>query len=404
MRIAVVGMGYVGLVTATVLACRGNSVVGVDIDTEKIKMLQSGKLPIFEPGLDERFRDAGPDLEFSHDYSTLDGCETVFLCVPTPNDGNLIDLKYVFSAASDVKKHSSSATLVIKSTVLPGTAKRVSEMTGMNVVSNPEFTREGTAIYDTEKPERIILGGESVENVREIWKFTGSPVIVTTNENAELIKYASNAFLALKISFINQMADLCETIPRADVNIVAEGMGLDSRIGKAFLKAGLGYGGSCFPKDTIALSSFAEEKGINMSIVNSAVEYNRKRIPDLAQRVNKISGSLKGKKTCVLGLSFKDNTDDLRESRSLMLIDELKKYGADVKAYDPIIRSVRNVDVFDDLERCISSSEIVITATEWKEFSSIDPVKLSGKMVFDLRRVFCSPAIDLKMGVGIGKN
>lgn len=404
MKIAVIGMGYVGLVTAAVLASRGNSIIGIDIDRKRVSMLQSGKVPIFEPGLSERLSQAGSNIQFSHDYSSTDGCEAVFLCVPTPNEGNSIDLRYVFSAADSIREYNTSATLVIKSTVLPGTSRKIYERTGMNVVSNPEFTREGTAIHDTEKPDRIILGGKSVETVKNIWEFTGAPFIVTTSENAELVKYASNAFLAVKISFINQIADLCETIPGTDVNVVADGMGLDRRIGKEFLRAGLGYGGSCFPKDTIALTSFAREQGIDMSIVESTVKYNQMRISDLAQRVNKLAGSLKGRKTCVLGLSFKDNTDDLRESRSLLIIDELRKYGADITAYDPVIRNVPNIKICHDLDECLSSSEIVITATEWKEFSFIDPRKLSEKMVFDLRRVFDPNTVNLKMGVGIGKN
>jgi UDPglucose 6-dehydrogenase len=367
-------------------------------------MLQTGEVPIFEPDLDDRISEASSNLQFSNDFSASLGYKAVFLCVPTPNTGNRIDMKYVLSAAEYVKKHSSSSTLVIKSTVLPGTASRVTELTGMNVVSNPEFTRDGSAVRDTEKPDRIVLGGKSVETVKRIWEFTGSPMVVTTNESAELIKYASNAFLAVKISFINQVADLCETIPGVDVNVVAEGMGLDRRIGTEFLKAGLGYGGSCFPKDTVALSSFAENRGIKMSIVNSAVEYNGRRIADLSRRINALSGSLKGKKICVLGLSFKDNTDDMRESRSILIINELARYGSDVIAYDPVVKNVKNVKICDNLDECISSSEIVITATEWKEFSAIDPGKLSGKMVFDLRRVFEPNTVDLKMGAGIGKN
>lgn len=404
MKIGVVGMGYVGLVTAAVLGSKGNTVIGVDIDYEKIKLLSAGRMPLFEPELDDRIKKSGSNLQFSNDYSTLSDCEVVFLCVPTPNTGNRIDLGYVLSAADEVKKHNRSSTLVIKSTVVPGTASKVTERTGMNVVSNPEFTREGSAVRDTEKPDRVVLGGKSVEAVKGIWEFTGSPMIVTSNENAELIKYASNAFLAVKISFINQVADLCETIPGADVNVVAEGMGLDRRIGREFLKAGLGYGGSCFPKDTVALSGFAEDRGVNMSIVNSAIEYNKERIVNLSRKINVLSGSLKGKKICVLGLSFKDNTDDVRESRPLLIINELAKYGSDVRAYDPVVRNVENVKICDNLDECISSSEIVITATEWKEFSTIDPEKLSGKMVFDLRRVFDPNIVELKMGVGIGKN
>ena len=403
-RIGIVGLGYIGLVTAAVLADRGNSVTGVDVDVSRIQMLMSGKSPIFEPQLDERIKSAGDKLEFSTDYSKLSNCEVIFICVPTPNIGNRIDLKFVLAAGSEVKKYNVSTDLVIKSTVLPGTAKKVSELTGMNVVSNPEFTREGSAIHDTEKPDRIVIGGKSVERVSKIWKFTGSPIIITTNENAELIKYASNAFLAVKISFINQIADLCEKIAVTDVNVVAEGMGLDRRIGKEFLKAGLGYGGSCFPKDTVALYSFAQETGVDLSIVKSAIQYNDNRVPLLVNKIEENLDTLDGKTVCILGLSFKDNTDDLRESRSLMIIKNLKKRGAIVKAYDPVVQNIDGIDISTDLSKCISTSEIVITATEWKKFSDIDPLLLKGKKVFDLRRVFDPEQVDIIMGVGIGKN
>ena len=404
MRIGVVGLGYVGLVTAAVLASRDNSVTGVDSDVARIQMLRSKKLPLFEPQLDERIRQAGSNLKFSSDYSELLGCKAVFLCVPTPNVGKRIDIRYVTSAAEEIKKYKISSDLVIKSTVLPGTAKKISELTGMNVVSNPEFTREGSAVHDTEMPDRIVIGGEYIETVKKIWGFTGSPVVATTNENAELIKYASNAFLAVKISFINQIADLCEKIPGTDVNVVAEGMGLDRRIGREFLKAGLGYGGSCFPKDTVAISSFAEESGVDFTIVNSAIRYNNDRIPALVSRIGEKIDTIKGKRICVLGLSFKDNTDDLRESRSLLIIDNLKNQGAIVNAYDPVVRTVKGVELYHDLDECILQSEIVITATEWKNFSDINPSILKGKKVFDLRRVFDSKKVELTMGVGIGKN
>ena len=404
MRIGIVGLGYVGLVTAAVLANSGNSVTGVDVDVSRIQSLRAGKSPIFEPQLDERIRTAKDNLEFSSDYSKLSNSETIFLCVPTPNLVNRIDLRYVMSAASEVKKYSPSSNLVIKSTVLPGTARKVSELTGMNVVSNPEFTREGSAVHDTEKPDRIIIGGKSVDAVKKLWEFTGSPVIVTTNENAELIKYASNAFLAVKISFINQIADLCERIPDTDVNVVAEGMGMDRRIGREFLKAGLGYGGSCFPKDTLAISSFAVENGVNLSIVNSAIQYNEERVPFLINKIKNNAGTLNGKKVCILGLSFKDNTDDLRESRSLLIIDNLKKYGAIIGAFDPIVKKANGVEIYSDLNQCISQSEIVITATEWKNFSDISPSLLKEKKIFDLRRVFDPDKVEITMGVGIGKN
>lgn len=399
-----VGLGYVGLVTAAVLASRNNHVIGVDVDASKIRALRSGKLPIFEPGLAERIRTAEDNIKFSTEYSDLSGYDAVFVCVPTPNAGKRIDLRYVFTACEEVKKHNPSTDLVIKSTVLPGTARAVSSATGMNVIFNPEFTREGSAVQDTEKPDRVVIGGAHVERVKKIWEFTGATMVVTTNENAELIKYASNAFLAVKISFINQIADLCEKVPNTDVSVVAEGMGLDKRIGKEFLRAGLGYGGSCFPKDTVAISAFAEDNGMDLTIIRSAIDYNEKRIEALVDKMKDKLGSLYGKRVCVLGLSFKDNTDDLRESRSVRIIENLKKEGAFVRAYDPVVRYRDGTDIVPDLRKCISSSEVVVTATEWKDFSDIDPSLLKGKRVFDFRRIFDPNRVELTMGVGIGKD
>ena len=367
-------------------------------------MLISGKSPIYEPDLNKRIISAGSNLEFSNDYSKLSNCDLAFLCVPTPNINNKIDLKYVISAAEEVEKVNSSLDLVIKSTVLPGTAKKLSELTGMNVVSNPEFTREGSAVRDTEEPDRIVIGGKHVDKIKEIWEFTGSSIIVTTNENAELIKYASNSFLAVKISFINQMADLCEKIPDTDINVVADGMGMDRRIGREFLRAGIGYGGSCFPKDTVAISSYGEENGVDLTIVKSAIKYNVSRVSTLVDRIKEKLNTLDGKDVCVLGLSFKDNTDDLRESRALMIIESLRNHGANVQAYDPVVQNLDGIELCNNLNECISKSEIVITATEWKNFSEINPSLLMGKKIFDLRRVFDPKKVELTMGVGIGKN
>jgi UDPglucose 6-dehydrogenase len=228
--------------------------------------------------------------------------------------------------------------------------------------------------------------------------------VVTSNENAEIIKYASNAFLATKISFINQIADLCEKIDGSDVQVVARGMGLDHRIGKDFLKAGLGYGGSCFPKDTAAISAFAKERGVDLSIVDAVIAYNESRVENLAGKILRVNGPLKGKKVCVLGLSFKDNTDDLRESRSLALVNELQKKGAIISVYDPVVKNHGCVNVCSTVEACISSADIVVTATEWKEFADIEPEMLANKKIFDLRRVFDNHKVKVTMGVGIGKN
>ena len=404
MKIGQVGLGYVGLVNAAVLSNHGNLVIGVDVDHSKIDALTKGMVPIFEPDLEKYLISGRKNLIFSDDYSALSECEAIFITVPTPNISGNIDLSYVTKAADEVAKINRSAILIIKSTVVPGTASFISERTGMKVISNPEFTREGNAIYDTEHPDRIVIGGEPCDVVKEIWSFTGSPAIVTTNANAELIKYASNAFLATKISFINQMADLCEKIPGADVNVVANGMGLDKRIGKEFLKAGLGFGGSCFPKDTQALITFARSKGIDMSILREVYGYNENRVSQILQNTMERGISFSGSRVCVLGLSFKDLTNDLRESRSILLISRLKEKGAVINAYDPVIKNLEGVNICKDMQTCISESDIVVTATEWRDFANMPIKMLEGKTVLDFRRILDPEKYDIKMGVGLGKN
>ncbi len=404
MKIGIVGLGYVGLVTAAVLANQVNEVIGVDIVEDRIEKLNSGIMPIYEPGLRERIASAGKNLHFTSNFTDLKQSDAVFICVPTPNKDSKVDLSYVLSASKAVSEHGYTGSIIIKSTVPPGTARMVSENTGLNVISNPEFTREGSAVYDTEHSDRVIIGGQHTGTTEKIWSFTGAPMVVTSNENAEIIKYASNAFLATKISFINQIADLCEKIPGSDVQVVARGMGMDHRIGMDFLKAGLGYGGSCFPKDTAAISAFAKERGVNLSIVDDVIAYNESRVENLAGKILMMNGSLKGKKVCVLGLSFKDNTDDLRESRALVLVNELQKNGAIISVYDPVVKNYGGVDICNTMEECISSADIVVTATEWKEFTDIEPGMLANKKIFDLRRVFDNHKVNVTMGVGIGKN
>ena len=404
MKIGQVGLGYVGLVNAAVLANHDNVVVGIDVDKARINDLQKSIVPIFEPDLNEYLEKGKANITFSTDYSALSQCDVIFITVPTPTISGNIDLSFVIKAAEEISKVNKKSILIIKSTVVPGTASMISGMTGMSVVSNPEFTREGTAIYDTEHPDRIVIGGDPSEPVKEIWKFTNSPYVITSNSNAELIKYASNAFLATKISFINQIADLCERIPGSDVNIIAKGMGLDKRIGKEFLRAGLGFGGSCFPKHTRALISFAETKKVDMSIVREVYSYNESRVANIIQNASYSGISFAGSRVCVLGLSFKDLTNDLRESRALVLISELQKKGAVINAYDPVIKKLEGVRVCEDLDSCIKESDIVITATEWKDFADIPINLLKGKKVLDLRRILDSRKYEIDFGVGLGKN
>ena len=270
MKIGVVGLGYIGSVTSVALAEAGYEVIGVDIDESKVKALSAGEPPIYEPGLKEMLVKNVKRLEFSVDYNKLSEVDLIFVIVPTPNKDGKIYLKYVDDVVENIKKVNKNAIVIIKSTVLPGTASNLMQKTGMIIVSNPEFTKEGSAIDDTLKPDRVVIGGNNknaIEKVKKIWEFTKSPIIETTNENAEMIKYASNSFLAVKVSYINEIANLCEKVPNCDVEVVARGMGLDKRIAPYFLKAGIGFGGSCFPKDTVAFISFARDLNENLSIL-----------------------------------------------------------------------------------------------------------------------------------------
>ena len=388
MKIGVIGMGFVGLVTATVLADRGNSVTCVDVDGEKIEKLKRGEPYIYEPGLKELFQRNKSAMSFTSDYSSLRGSEVAFICVPTPTVNGKIDLSYVRDSVFSVNSVDRNVIIAVKSTVVPGTASALSSMIGRSIVSNPEFLREGNAIEDTLHPDRIVVGGKSdvnTEKVCDIWEFTGAPIMRVTNENAELIKYASNAFLATKISFINEIANLCEKIPGADVATVAQGIGLDHRIGKDFLRAGIGFGGSCFPKDTRALVSFSEEKGVELKIVKSTMEVNEGRIKHALEMIEEEIGDVKGKEICVLGLTFKDNTNDLRESKSLELVNELKARGAKVLAYDPVVKELDRVKMVSRIEEC-GGADCVVVASEWKEFES-NPIYERAKKVIDLKKV-----------------
>jgi UDPglucose 6-dehydrogenase len=404
MKVGIVGLGYVGLVTAVVLASLGNKVVGIDIDKEKIETLKHGNLPIYEPELKELFDTFSKNLFFSTDYAELKGTDLVYIIVPTPTVNGKIDLSYVIDAAKSIKNAKPNAVLVIKSTVVPGTANKIHELTGLPVVSNPEFTREGNAVQDTLKPDRIVIGGSdkaAVELVEELWAFSNAPVIKTTNENAELIKYASNAFLATKISFINEIGNLCEKIPGADVEVIAKGMGFDKRIAPYFLKAGLGYGGSCFPKDTEAIAEFAREKGEELSIVEAAMQVNKERINRVVKKVMELlpSSNKEDAKVCVLGIAFKDNTNDIRESQALKLIWALKDKRYEVIAYDPVVkRPIEGVEIASSMEEGVRNANLVVVATEWEEFKGIK----TDKPIIDARRIL-DPEKGNVYAIGYGK-
>ena len=413
MNITMVGTGYVGLVSGTCFSEFGFNVCCVDKDQEKISNLNKGIVPIYEPGLEDlikKNKSAGR-LTFSHDINgNIRKSDIVFIAVGTPSrrgDGHA-DLSYVYQAAEQIGKKIDGYTVVVtKSTVPVGTGlevkniiKKVNPNADFDVISNPEFLREGNAIQDFLRPDRVVVGFESEKAkkiIASLYKplfLIETPMLFTDLKTAELIKYSANAFLAVKISYINQMADLCEKIG-ADVHDVAKGIGLDKRIGNKFLHPGPGYGGSCFPKDTVALVKTANQNNSDISIVDTVVKYNAKRKSEMADKILKELGNdLTNKKVSILGLSFKPETDDMRDSPSLDIIPILQENGITISAYDPVAineakKLLKNIEFPNDLETCLENSDALVILTEWNEFRGLLPDYLSkhmkGNIVIDLR-------------------
>ncbi len=403
MKIGIVGLGVVGLATGVVLAEQGHNIIGVDVDQDKINDLLQKRSPIYEPGLQEMLDAYFNKFTFTTDYSMLRDSDIIFITVPTPTINGRINLEYVFNSAKRLKEvlKKNESIVVIKSTVIPGTARKVKEIVMNNVVSNPEFLREGNAILDTRRPDRVVIGGDNkdaIDKIEDIWKFTNAQIIKATWEEAEMIKYAANSFLALKVSFINEIANLCEKLENCDINVIAKAIGMDKRISPYFLNAGLGWGGSCFPKDTQAFASFAKDLDEPLKIVEAAIQVNKERVPRIVNMLNQL---LPNGVVCVLGVSFKPNTDDTRESKAIELIRLLKKKGYEVLAYDPKAKTDEAKMV--DLEECIKSSQAVIIATEWDEFKGIEE-KLKDKVVIDGRRILDPNKIskDKFRAIGLG--
>lgn len=407
-RIAIIGTGYVGLVTGACLANVGFEVVCVDIDHNKIEQLKKGISPIYEPGLEEiltRTIERGK-LKFSTDIvSVLPEVDVLFSAVGTPPgaDGSA-DLQYVLTVAETIGKHMDKYLLVItKSTVPVGTAQLVKKTIqkeldqrgvdiDFDIASNPEFLKEGNAIQDFMRPDRIVVGVENgrarsyFEKIYKPFVLNGHPVIFTDIASAEMIKYAANAMLATRISFMNEMANLCELVG-ADISMVREGIGSDSRIGKKFLYAGIGYGGSCFPKDVKAIIQTADQLGYSLELVKAVERINERQKLVLFNKLHRYyNGDLKGKKIAVLGLSFKPNTDDLREAPSLVIIEELLKHGARVQVYDPIAMPKAKLQLGDrvtymnSIEETIQESEALLLVTEWTQFRTLSPKTLTELM------------------------
>ena len=416
MRIAMIGTGYVGLVSGTCFSEFGHHVTCVDVDADKIARIQDGILPIFEPGLEvmvERNVEDGR-LHFTTDLAkAVTGADAVFIAVGTPTrrgDGHA-DLSFVYTAAGQIAGALDHYTVVItKSTVPVGTGREVERIirqarpdAAFDVVSNPEFLREGAAIEDFMRPDRIVIGTESQtarDAMRELYRplfLRETPLLFTSRETSELIKYAANTFLATKITFINEIADLCEQVG-ANVQDVAKGIGMDGRIGSKFLHPGPGYGGSCFPKDTLALVRTGQEYGAPLRIVESVVEINEERKGRMAEKVVAgCGGSVKDKTIAVLGLTFKPNTDDMRDSASLAIVPALQKGGATIRAYDPegmeeAKRLLRDIAWCDDAYETMEGADAVVIITEWNEFRALDLGRVKTLMrapvMIDLRNIY----------------
>jgi len=414
MRIAMIGTGYVGLVSGACLSEFGHEVVCIDKDAGKVETLRAGGIPIFEPGLDEVVATnvkAGR-LSFETDLARgVAGAAAIFIAVGTPSrrgDGHA-DLSYVFAAAEEIARAlTGHAVVVTKSTVPVGTSRKVEEIikkanprAQFDMASNPEFLREGSALEDFRRPDRVVVGCDSDfarDVMREVYRplyLNETPILFTSRETSELIKYAANAFLATKITFINEMADICEKVG-GNVQDVARGIGLDGRIGGKFLHAGPGYGGSCFPKDTLALVQTAEQLGAPTRIVEAVVKVNDDRKLTMARKIERAFGGVKGKTIAVLGLTFKPNTDDMRDAPSLVILPYLQAAGATIRAFDPEGHKEAakhlKVDFRQDAYDALDGADGVVILTEWNEFRALDlnRVKsmLKTPLMVDLRNIY----------------
>ena len=432
MRIAVIGTGYVGLVSGACFAEFGVDVTCVDVDVTKIDKLNNGVIPIYEPGLDqivEKNVKAGR-LHFTTDIkAAVETSQVVFLAVGTPpkEDGSP-DMSYYQQAAKDVAEAMNGyKVLVTKSTVPIGTGKWLRDFVTSNqktktefgVASNPEFLREGAAIDDFMRPDRVVIGSneeKAIEVMKELYRplyLIETPIVITSLEAAELIKYAANAFLATKITFINEVANLCDAIG-CDVHDVARGMGMDNRIGRKFLHPGPGYGGSCFPKDTRALTTVADQFGVETRIVDAVIEANERQRDAMIPKIDKLVGGLSGKQIGVLGLSFKPETDDMRESPAIEIIHGMIARGAKVRGFDPVAMEeakhyIKGLDYAEDEYDAIKGADALVIITEWNQFRALDMEKVKGLLnapkIADLRNVY-EPADMRAMGfeyVGVGR-
>lgn len=412
-KICVIGVGYVGLVTGTCFADLGNQVVCLDIAEDKIERLQRGEMPIYEPGLEELVARnvAAQRLHFTTQYhEAVPNADFIFIAVGTPSgvDGEA-DLKYVRLAAESIAETLTHYALIInKSTVPVGTGDSVAEILvergkqpgrDFDVVSNPEFLREGSAVYDFMQPDRVVLGAtnrDAADKVAQLYLPLRCPIMITDLRTAEMIKYASNAFLATRISFINEIATICEKLG-ADIKEVAAGMGMDKRIGRAFLDAGVGFGGSCFPKDVKALTWMAEVNGCHPQLLRVVMDINRDQRLQVIAKLRELLGTLRGKTIAVWGLAFKPNTDDVREAPALDIIHIVQSEGARIRAYDPVAmgnarRVTSGVTFCENAYAAAEGADALVLVTEWNEFKQMDMARVANalkqKILVDGRNVY----------------
>ncbi len=433
MHIGIIGTGYVGLVTGACFSEFGVFVTCVDRDEEKIKALREGIIPFYEPGLEEIVKRnlSQGRLGFSTDVKdAVESSLVVFIAVGTPPRGDgSADLSYIEDVSAGIARHMDSYKVIVtKSTVPVGTGRRLKgwiernldRAVNFDVASNPEFLREGSAIEDFMRPDRVVIGAESPQAIailRDLYRplyLIETPFVITDIETSELIKYASNSFLATKISFINEIANLCDRVG-ADVHVVAKAMGLDRRIGPKFLHPGPGYGGSCFPKDTKALLHLAEAEGVRLGVVEAAVSANDRQRALMVERITKVLGGVRDKTVGILGLSFKPNTNDIREAPSVFIIGKLLEAGASVQAYDPVASSdmkalFPRVGYKNDAYEAAKGADALVLVTEWNQFRNLDLERISSEMkapnFFDLRNVY-SPERMRELGFNyycVGRN
>jgi len=435
MNIAVVGLGFVGLSISSVLASKNYNVIGIDIDNQKCSDIRNGVLPLFEPDLENTLRiGLKKKLTISNNFSLIKNCDMIFVAVGTPQKSNgAIELSMIKKATTTIgqiiRKSKKNPIIFIKSTVIPGTAQNVilpilekksgkKADRGFGIISNPEFLQESNAIRDTKYPHAIVLGGKQSKYMKKAKMFFSKmhpnvPIVITNFQTAEMIKYANNSFLATKISFINQLSNICQNIPGTNIDDIAKIIGLDSRIGKLFLNAGPGYGGSCLPKDMKALINFANISGINPTLLNAVEDINSKQLEQIITIAKQQLIDLKSKRVTVLGTSFKPNTDDIRDSISIELIKKLLKRKAKVTVHDP--RAIKNTrDIFGEkiiyaksMNDALLKSQCAIIMTEWTQYEKLNNNNfkhMTKKVVIDSRRMLIGKQLDVNyFGIGLGK-